>query len=497
MTPTKICLSLTEPTLAADLALVERNRDSIDAVELRADFLDSGERSALRSFPERARLPAILTVRRESDGGRFRGSEEERVSLLRSAIEAPWAFVDLEEDLAASEVEARARARSVRIIRSLHLTAGLPPDLAGRLRRLARSADELPKAAVLLGSSRDLLSLLDAYDELSGVEKVLLGMGPYGFPTRVLASRLGSALSYCTAGERSAAPGHVDPVTLSAIYRARSIGERTELYAVIGNPVMHSRSPWIHNPGFRALGIDAVYLPLPIDDIALFFAIAERLRIRGSSVTIPHKRAVLPYLAERSPEVARIGSCNTLVRTPNGWRGANTDASGFLAPLRRAVEGTRPPRRLPAMTALVAGAGGSARAVVFALTDEGARVTVANRTVERARSLAEEFGCDWAELSSGLVGRGFDLIVQTTSVGMEGGGVDAGGAGNDPLAFYDLSGREIVYDLVYSPRETKLLRRAQAAGCRVVPGMEMLLEQAYAQFALFTGRDYPRGAAET
>jgi len=535
MQATKICLALTEGSLADDLALLEANRRHIDMVELRADFLDPDEMARMASFPRRAGLPAILAIRRRSDGGHFAGTEGERVALLERAIAGGWAFVDLEEDLAAPSLDAAAARAAVRVIRSFHDFMGVPEELVARTRRLARNASELPKAAVMPRSTRELLALLDACAELSGLEKILLGMGDWGFPTRILAGRLGSYLTYSTAGREQAAPGHVDPRSLDELYRVRSISDRTRLFCVVGNPVMHTRSPLIHNTGYRAAALDACYLPIQLDAPALFFAVADRLGIEGASVTIPHKESIIPLLAERDRFVERIGSCNTLVRlaatdaaaasgrwrgasvagaatdvaaTPGRWRGANTDAPGFLAPLLAAVGdrrgrvglGLTPLVRaselpLSGMRALVVGAGGAARAVVAALLDAGCSVAIVNRTFERAKRLAGELGCRAEELSAeGLsrlaaaAGAPFDVIIQTTSAGMH------PNEGEDPIPFYEFRGIEIVYDLVYAPRETRLLARAAAAGCRTIGGFEMLLEQAYLQYRLFTGSEFPEEA---
>jgi len=502
---TRICLALTEGSLADDLALLEANRRHIDLVELRADFLEPAEMARMASFPRLAGLPAILAIRRRSDGGRFAGSESERLGLLEQAISGGWAFVDLEEDLAAPSLDAAAARAAVRVIRSFHDFTGVPADLVARMRRLARNPSELPKAAAMPRSTRELLALLDAFTELSGLEKILLGMGDWGFPTRILAGRLGSYLTYSTAGREQAAPGHVDPRALDELYRVRFITDRTHLFCVIGNPVMHTRSPLIHNSGYRAAALDACYLPIQVDDPALFFAVADRLGIEGASVTIPHKESVIPLLAERDRFVERIGSCNTLIRlaapgagnaagAPGRWRGANTDAPGFVAPLVRASG-----RPLSGMRALVVGAGGAARAVVAALLDAGCSVAIVNRTLERARRLAREFGCRADELSSEGIARlttadgtsvatapaPFELIIQTTSAGMH------PNEGEDPLPFYEFRGSEIVYDLVYAPRETRLLARATKAGCPTIGGFEMLLEQAYLQFRLFTGIEFP------
>jgi 3-dehydroquinate dehydratase/shikimate dehydrogenase len=311
-------------------------------------------------------------------------------------------------------------------------------------------------------------------------------MGDVGFPTRVLALRLGSAWSYASPTDSAVAPGQVTPVTLEDVYRFRDLTASTAVFGVIGNPVMHSRSPMIHNRGFASLGVDAVYLPFHVPDLDGFWKVADSLAIRGLSVTVPHKQAVLGPAVRGDDRVRAVGACNTLTRPRAGdaWIGTNTDGDGFLAPLRAAFGGAVP----AGLRATVIGAGGAARSVVAALKESGARVLVLNRTIENARNLAEAFGAESGGIDAqGMeaAGRFPDLIVQTTSVGM------TPREDSDPAPGLRFSGSEIVYELVYSPAKTCLVRRALEAGCRVVYGREMLIAQAMRQFLLFTGSEYP------
>jgi 3-dehydroquinate dehydratase / shikimate dehydrogenase len=484
----RLCLCVTGATLEEDLRLVDRYRRHVDAVELRADFLSDTEAAAAWRFPALTGLPCILTVRRPSDGGRFRGSEAERVSLLGRILagQGRFAWVDLESGLDAPDVDAAASASGAVVIRSLHDTEGTPRDPVAILSSLARSDREIPKLAVNVRSVADLERLLPAFRCGRIRDRIVVGMGPAGFPTRVLAPVLGGCLAYSSAPGMDAAPGHVDPEAMDATYRFHRIGPSSRIFGVIGNPIGHSLSPHIHNAGYDALGIDAVYAPFLVDDVPAFLRVADLLGMTGVSVTVPHKETVVPLLSKAEPPVPGIGACNTLVRggPADGWTGYNTDAEGFLDPLRR-VLGARIPAGL---RAAVIGAGGVARAVVAALAGQKARVLVLNRTEERAASLARTFGVEWAALdAAGLRSMAdAELIVQTTTVGMEPDDK------RDPVPAYRFRGSQIAYDLVFKPAETVFLRRAKAAGCRIIGGKEMLLSQAYAQFFYYTGKEYPR-----
>lgn len=490
--PTQACLCLTGSSLEADRRLIDEHRPFIDVAQLRVDCLTPPQAAAAASFARAAGLQVILTVRRARDGGRFSGSEAERIALLRGLMAGRFAFVDLEEDLVAPALETAARAAGSVIIRSFHDFTGVPPDLAARVRRLARRRDEIPMAAVMTRGVGDLEHILRACEALADTEKILFGMGEYGFASRVLASRLGSRICFTSATGAGAAEGQTDPRTLQEVYRFRDLDSGTAVYGVVGNPVMHSLSPVIHNRGLGQLGLNAVYLPFPVDDLAAFREVADLLDIRGLSVTVPFKQAIIPFLARRDALVEAVGACNTITTEAalNGahrrlaWAGTNTDVEGFLQPLREALGGAIP----RGLRATVIGAGGAARAVVHALASQGALVLVLNRTAERAHELARPYSAASAgldERGAALALRSNDLVVQTTTAGME------PAAGMDPFPMYQFSGRELVYDLVYAPAMTGFLERARRAGCRIVQGRGMLLAQAGLQFRLFTGRDLP------
>jgi 3-dehydroquinate dehydratase / shikimate dehydrogenase len=494
MGPAQICLVCAADTLSADLRLAAENRQWIDLLELRVDHLGADEIASAARFPALVDKPVILTVRRKRDGGRFLGEERERAALIdRLSAGAGFAFVDLEEDLDAPDLAARLSRGGARIIRSLHDFSGVPRDFTRRVAALARGPREIPKAAVMPAGAADLCRILQACAALEG-EKIVLGMGAFGMPTRLLASKIGSFLCYASPAGAPVAPGQVDPATLEDVYRFRSIGPATSVFGVMGNPVLHSRSPHIHNPGFAAVGVDAVYLPFLADSAKDFLDVADLLGMRGLSVTVPFKQDVIPLLGESDGLVRAIGACNTMTRPAGAgaWAGTNTDVGGFLAPLRPLFGGVVP----PGLAATVIGAGGAARAVVHALLGQGARVLVLNRSAERARRLSAAFGVPCAGLDEDgyrQAARYGDLIVQTTSVGME------PGADADPAPGLAFRAGQVVYDLVYAPDMTAFLGRAREAGCRIVRGRQMLIAQAMEQFLLFSGRQYPkalRGALE-
>ncbi len=472
-----ICLTLAERTLEDAASCVKKNREYIDLCELRLDYLDDKEQKRASLFPQMVDLPVILTFRRIQDGGKCSISEKGRRSLMFQALDGSFSYVDIEEDVKRSEVEEKARSKGIRIIRSLHDFERVPEDIFSRLYHLAEKGD-IAKVAVTPRSFQDVLTLFRVEEELKGVEKIVIGMGDYGVCTRILYQRLGSMLTFVSANE--VAPGQISAEKMKIEYRADQVNERTAIYGIIGNPVMHSASPVLHNRGFKAINFNAIYVPFLVDNVRSFFMFAEYVKMRGFSVTVPFKVDVLSYLGNITREVKQIGSCNTVVRVPGMWKGINTDYYGFIKPIMTDIDSGR------IKNALVIGAGGASHAIVWALRNYGVKVTILNRTLSRAEDIARLNVCDFDRIENANKYSGkVDLIVQTTSVGLF-PDVD-----QNPIEGFRFSGKEIVYDIIYKPRMTKLLKEAQKAGCILHYGSEMLLEQGKLQFEAFTGYHYP------
>ncbi len=473
-----ICLVLNQATLEKNRDLALQMRRWIDIVELRIDFLTPGEAEAASDFPAMVDVPVILTCRRKNDGGTFEGPEKRRLALLEKALDGDFAYVDVEEDVKRSSVTVKAKAKGIEVIRSFHDFNGIPVDLRHRMLKIAQKG-YIPKAAVTPNSVQDVIQLVEASRELNHIgKKILLGMGSFGFPTRILYKKLGSMLTFTSGDE--VAPGQISPRTMKEVYRADTLDERTHIYGIIGNPVLHSKSPLIHNPGFDGIKYNAMYVPFLVDSVRSFFALAEILPVYGFSVTVPHKQAVLPYLGKVSREVKQIGACNTVVRKKNLWAGTNTDYYGFIAPLLRPIQEGR------IRSALVVGAGGAARSCVWALKNYGCRVTIVNRDVAKAESLAQHTMSNFDSLSHASRYTEVDAVIQTTNVGM--GELE----GIDPIPHFTFEERHHVYELIYAPRYTAMLERARVAGCELYYGIDMLVEQGKLQFESFTGYHYPK-----
>lgn len=486
-----ICLCLSGNTLERWGQELQRNRQWISVVELRVDLLKPGQRNpdAIRAWwkTQTPRLPAILTIRRARDLGKWEGDEAQRAFLFEELLDAVHPeYVDLELDRRGEptwdRIALQVRAGGGTVLRSHHEIRETPSELSQLMVRLAGEPREIPKLAVHIRSASDLAALIRTADEFSalmaGRPALWVGIGEHGMLTRAFPARTRSKWTYAVDREEAAvAPGQFDARTLHELYRVGDAGAQWPLFAVVGAPVAHSRSPEYHNKRFSADGIHALYIPLRVDRFTDFRELADLLPLQGVSVTVPHKEAAWKIgIEQEGGRAARVRAANTLVRTADGsWRADNTDVAGFLAPLREMEIAA-------GLRAAVVGAGGAARAVVAGLREIEAEVYLFNRTVSRAEALAGDMELP-ADRVHGIPALGrwsgepFDLIVQTTNVGMQGPG--------DPVPDYRFRGSEIAYDIVYTRPETAFLARARSAGCRTINGETMFEHQAAEQYRLF------------
>jgi 3-dehydroquinate dehydratase / shikimate dehydrogenase len=460
-----LCVTVTAPTMTE----LRRRRDeatSADLVEMRLDSVaDPDVAGALAG----RRRPVLLTCRPEWEGGHFKGSEEQRKRFLAEACALGADFVDIEWRAHFDDLVARRGGRGV--VLSAHDFAGMPEDLAGQMRAMLASGAEVVKIAATpteLSDCVPLLRLGHQHGRHGGL--VLVAMGDYGLVTRVLPGRFGSRWTY--AGSVSSI-GQLRVATLVDDYGFHSIGDETYVYGIVGGSVAHSVSPSMHNAAFRAAGIDAVYVPMPARSADDFMTFARAIGLKGASVTIPYKVSLFEHMDDVDAAARQIGAINT-IRAGDRWAGRNTDTTGFLRPLQQRV----PPQQLRGMRAAVLGAGGAARAVAAALTSCGCAVRLHARNRTRA---AETAALTAAHAGPWPPARGsWDLLVNCTPVGMS-PRVD-----DTPVSVDELTGR-YVYDLVYNPPATRLLREAASAGCETIGGLDMLVEQAQEQFLWWTG----------
>ncbi len=332
----------------------------------------------------------------------------------------------------------------------------------------------------------DCLRIFELIDHAKGKKPLIaLAMGFPGLVTRALALSRGVMLTFGSIRRGAeSAPGQPTVVELRDLYRVKELSRESEIFGVIGNPVSHSRSPLMHNAALKSLNRDGVYLPFEVDDVASFVRdfVHPRTRkldwnLRGLSVTIPHKLSIIPFLEVVDATAKAIGAVNTVVIEGDELHGYNTDVIGAMKPLDELldVRGAR---------VAVIGAGGSARAICYGLSQREADVTIFARDVKKAQPLADEFRTRTAPIES-FNGQ-TDIVINCTPIGMR-----DHSEGRSPIVMESLKNVNVVYDLIYTPEETALLRDAKLAGCRTLGGLAMLVGQAAEQFRLWTGSEAP------
>jgi len=488
----QVCAVIAEETVDAARAAMKRAGGIADLIELRLDFLrdfDFSNPNSLRVLLEDKPLPVIITCRAISEGGAQQIDEQIRIRLL---VEGAKRFADYCDIEAASYPEAaRLSPDASRLIVSYHNFDETPDDLNAVYARVTSLPAAIHKIVTQARTITDSLAIFNLLQRARDEAKPLIAMsmGQGGVITRVLGPSRGSFLTYgsIARGKESAA-GQMTCGELINEYRIRRLSRATSITGIIGSPVSHSASPAMHNRAFAELDLDFVYLPLEVEDIEQFITRMVRpatremvWKLQGFSVTIPHKTSFLSLLDDLDQTARDVGAINTVVIRDGKLIGYNTDAQAFLEPLAgiHALAGAK---------CAVLGAGGAARAVIHGLLQSGAKVSLFVRNVDKSGELAQSFGIDASPIES-LSSSDAAVIINTTPAGMRGHS-----EGTSPVPRAALRGRQVAYDLVYNPPETRFLLDARAEGCQAIGGLEMLVAQAALQFALWTGRAAPLDA---
>lgn len=478
----RICVAVTGTDAGEMLTRAESIVRDNPFIEFRLDYLKSPALglARIRKFLEsHGYVLAIGTCRRAVNGGKFRGSAAAQVEVLLKAAAAGCQILDLELESAQQlkpAVLAKLRAQAsvilsyhdFRATRKLHETYGRMREIQADYYKIVTTATSLS----------DNVTMMKFLQEKSDRESVIgLCMGEQGIISRVLGARAGSAFTFAaaTVGEETA-PGQIAARTLRDVYRIEMVDAATRVYGVAGDPIEHSLSPAMMNAAFRRENVNAVYLALHAKSLDDLLRCVREIPIHGLSVTMPYKQSMVKELDNTDALTARVGACNTVVRGQEGnLYGFNTDVAGIVRPLEQ---------RLPLQGAkiLVVGAGGAGRAAVFALKERGAEVTVVNRHAAKAQKLAHQAHARCVQRSA-LRKLQFDIIINATPVGM-------GNSRQSPLEENELNAK-LVFDMVYTPLETRLIKMARAKGLQVVTGDEMFVHQGARQFETWSGKPAP------
>jgi 3-dehydroquinate dehydratase/shikimate dehydrogenase len=421
----------------------------------------------------------IATCRRAVNGGKFKGSATSQLEVLTKAAAAGFQLVDIE--LQSAEILKTAQLAELKdrvgVILSFHdfkATKKLE-DTFAEIKRYPADFYKVVSTATTLHDNVHMMKFLQAHS--AQLEMVGLCMGEQGIISRVLGVRAGSIFTFgaATRGEETA-PGQVTAGELRDTYRIEIVDAATQVYGVAGDPVAHSLSPAMMNAAFRRETVNAVYLALHARTLKDLLTCVQDIPIRGLSITMPYKQAIVESLSNSDALTRQIGACNTVVRGQDGkLYGFNTDVAGIVVPLEQRMT-------LAGAKILIVGAGGAARAAAFGLKNKNAEVFITNRTAERGQALARQSKAKYLKRAD-VAKNTFDVIINATPVGM-------GNAKQAPLEEKELN-TKYLFDLVYTPAETRLIKMARAKNIQVIPGLEMFVQQGARQFEIWTGKPAP------
>ena len=442
-----LCASLTADSVDE---LFSANIAGADYIEVRLDHLKD-PRQAEHARWDRFPVPVIATCRGVDRGGRFPGSISEEAKILDTAVANGAKFVDIDYQHA-------RKFGAAEVIASYHNFDHTPPDLDSIIEQACAGSAQIAKVATHVNRWADNRRIFEALSRKWDKPLIATGMGELGQITRIAGPSRGGFLSYAFS-TRESAPGQISLKEMLDVYKFRRVTKSTKLLGVLGMPVAHSKSPVLHNRAFEKSRLDFVYMKFPANDLDDFFENAPHCGIEGFSVTIPHKVAIIPFLARLGQEASKIGAVNTVSRAPDGWVGDNTDIYGARTALRSA--GFKP----AGMKVIILGRGGGAKAAEAAV--EGAAEVIRLSRADDMKS--NTFDCD--------------LLINATPVGMF-PNVD------ESLAEGKIDA-SVVFDMVYNPPVTKLLRDAESQGKTIIRGGIMLAAQAARQFEIWTGRPAP------
>lgn len=448
-----------------------------DLYELRFDRLeDAPDVEGLIAYANR---PVIATCRSKEQGGFFTGTVVERIHLLQRAVDAGACYVDAEEDV----IGELKRKDDVVLIASWHNFTSTPDNLDSIVARLEALPCDWIKFAVMVTKIKDNQTVLQTIERCTK-PVIAIGMGEMGLPSRILGPAFGSKITFgCLSDGFESAPGQPGAADLAEYYRVGTVTRNTAVYGLIGNPVAQSQGYKIHNKGFSIAGVDAVYIPFLCPDAGEFSReFAEALNIKGLSVTIPHKSAIMSFADHRTEGVRNVGAVNTLIHKSEGWFAENTDFLAVVSLIKDIAK--KHEVALQDKPALLIGGGGAARAIGAAIASSGCTIHIAGRNDGKIQLLADEMGwrhVPWNERERD----GWAVVANATSIGMR--------PDTESTSFSKAFWRKgmIAFDVVHYPSRTRFIREAEAAGVWTVNGMDMFTNQAAHQFTLWTGKLLP------
>jgi 3-dehydroquinate dehydratase / shikimate dehydrogenase len=471
-----ICVPIVGPSMSKAHEQIASAPAVADILELRLDLIETPDIDAMLNS---ASLPVIATCRSKIDGGQFKGTDEERLKLLKDAAGAD--YVDIEVSTPREYLQPfLEEADSSKIILSYHDFSHTPEDFNPLYDAMCELPGDIIKIVTYARDISDNLKMFELLKRAGKENQKLIGlcMGDLGEISRILSPLFGGFLTFGSleTGQESA-PGQMPAKTLKDIYRVNAARSDFKIYGVIGNPVSKSQGYLVHNRAFEEKGSSDIYVSFCVDNVEKFFNSFKDF-FSGLSVTMPAKEQIMPLLDRIDETAGKIGAVNTVVKEGESWVGYNTDCSGAISALEASTS-------LQGKNVLILGSGGTAKAIGYGVKEKGGRLTVTYKhNKERGESLARELDCELVYAPDAGT-RSIDVLINCSPVGM------SPNINQSPFLARDLKEGMVVFDSVYNPLETRLLREAKAAGCTVIPGSELFINQAARQFELWTGEPAP------
>jgi len=466
-----ICVPITASKVREAIKDIREASKIADLIELRLDLIKDVNENKLEKLLGSKKKKIIVTDRKK------------RLRLIEKAIELKAGFVDLDISMGEKTIKKIIKnKKNTKAIVSFHnFKETNKKEISNELKKIEKLKPDIIKIATFAECVNDNIIIFDLIRKNKDKKIIAMCMGEKGEPSRVLAPLFGSFLTFGSLKKgKESAPGQIEAKVLRDVYRIDKLkGKKVKIFGLVGNPVKYSKGFLVHNRAFEKLKLDGVYVNFLTDHLGNFIKNYSNL-VSGLSVTIPFKREIIKYVDKTDPTAKDIGAVNTVVNAKGKLIGYNTDCIGAVKAIKEKTD-------IKNRKAVIIGAGGAARAIAYGIKEEKGKLIILNRTISKAEKLAKELGCEYGSLDKLGGIKNINILINATSIGMR------PSVNESPVKNNKLLKEMVVFDTVYNPAMTKLLKDAKANGCKVINGVEMFINQAAAQFELFTGRKAPIG----
>ncbi len=466
-----ICIPIVASNINEAIKDMKKASRIADLVELRLDFIKDINEKNLKRLLSNKTKKVIVTDRKK------------RLNLIEEAIKLKADFIDLDISIGRKTIKnIISNKNKTKVIVSFHnFKKTNEKEITNIYKKIKRMNPGIIKIATFANSINNNIILFDLIKRAKKENKkiIALCMGEKGEISRILSPLLGAELTFGSLKKgKESALGQITAETLKNTYRINKL-KNPKIFGLVGNPVKHSKGIIIHNKAFKKLNLNSIYVNFLVDDLKPFIKEFKPI-ISGLSITIPFKKEIIKYTNKVEKTAKKIGAVNTIIKKNNKLIGYNTDLTGAMS----AIESKT---KIKGKKVLMLGAGGVARAIGFGIIQKKGKLTILNRTANKAKKLAKELKCKSGSLKELKNQKNMDILVNATSIGM------FPNINKTPIKKQTLkkiiTNNTVVFDSVYNPQKTKLLKEAKKLDCNIMGGYDMFLNQAKEQFKLFTKRE--------